>query len=373
MSKEQDDLFATTATALIPATSSKTRVALPYDEWPPQDRAVWERALTASGLFDKAAPLAGLKPPTIDGRRKAYAAFLQYLAITEPAALERPLAERVTPPRMFAYIEAMRRRLRASSLKEEINRLISLLNALAPSPAGKKSWAWIRQLPNAPTPAEVQTSKRPITPPDPAVAITAALRLFDEADAKPTSRRHSTDARDGLLVAMAGLFALRRKNLQEIERGEHLLMDGSTIRLTFRDTVKNQQPLLFDVPDWLRSRLERYLTVHRPRLLNGDRDHGHLWVSLRKRPLSAVMIGQIFQKFGRDFLDTELNIHAFRHAMANTIVLRDPGDIDLAAAALGHRTVKMVTEVYTQSAGEAMGRLWHQRLRERTRRLGLED
>ena len=59
--------------------------------------------------------------------------------------------------------------------------------------------------------------------------------------------------------------------------------------------------------------------------------------------------------------------------MASTIIIRNPGDNDLAAAALGHKTTQMMDEVYSKSASRELSREWQGKLRARKRHLGLEN
>lgn len=163
---------------------------MPYEAWPAIDRALWERAQAANGPFDFGAPMARLAKVTIVGRQRSYAALLSFLQTTGQLNEAVHPGERVTPDIMRAYLDRLRQRQRASSTHEEINRLVTALTVLAP----QQDWSWIRKLPNVPRRADIERSKKPITPPDPAVVINAALQLFDEADGKPASPRHSADA-----------------------------------------------------------------------------------------------------------------------------------------------------------------------------------
>ena len=366
---------AQTGLVKVPPSSITTRkprfqnLCVPVAGWHPEDRAIWSRAQQRSRLFDRAAKMAGLAAETISGREQTYGALVAYLKVNgAPGALSRPV-DLITADTMTEYTDFLRQRLKASSIHEELNRLAATLRILAPD----RDWGWIRRLPNAPSRAEIEQSKKRISPPDPAVVLNAALAQFDAASSKPPCVLASVEARDGLIIAFAALFALRRKNLGEIERGTHLLEDASTVRLSFSDTLKNRTGILFDIPHWLMPRLTLYLTQHRPRLLGKTKDHGGLWVSRRGTQLSPITIAMIFNDFGNKKLGRQLNCHVLRHAMASTIIVRNPGDNDLAAAALGHRTTKMVDEVYSKSASRELTRVWQRKLRARKRQLGLEN
>jgi hypothetical protein len=263
-------------------TRRQRRIGMPYREWPALDRDIWDRSLTANGPLDFGATQARIARPTVEGRRKTYAALLTFLRDHQALDPDISPGDRITPDIIDDYVVHQRFRLRPSSLHEEINRLATVLGVMAPG----KDWCWLRRLRSAPTRIEIEQSKKPIDPPDPAIVINAALNYFDESDARPTSTIDSTNARNALIITFAALFALRRLNLQEIERGTHLLEDGSTVRLAFNDSLKNHTALLFDVPEWIMPRLNRYLQVHRALLLGPHKDNGALWVS--KRPVLAV-------------------------------------------------------------------------------------
>ena len=146
-----------------------------------------------------------------------------------------------------------------------------------------------------------------------------------------------------------------------------------TVRLSFNETLKNRTAVLFDVPAWLLPRLETYLAKYRPQLLGGCKDHGRLWVTFRGARLASYTVCDIFRDFGNKVLGRHLNSHVLRHAMASTIIIRNPGDNDLAAAALGHKTTEMVDKVYSKSASRELSRMWQRKLRARKRQLGLEN
>jgi integrase/recombinase XerD len=349
------------------SVSVKT-IALRFENWPEADKSFWERSLTARSPLDMDAPQIRVAKVTVQGRHQTYGAFLMFVNVNFPWLLEVSPADRVTPDLIAAYVTSLNSRLRASSVYEEVNRLATVMAIFD----RKRDWSWLRRIPNMPSRQEVERSKKKIVPPDPATVINAALQYFDKADGEPLSIWSSIRARDALIVVFAGLFALRRQNLQEIERGVHLLEDGSTIRLAFNDTLKNNTSLLFDLPRWLTVRFQRYLKVHRSLLLGRHSDKCQLWVSRRGTKLSDVMIGTIFKKFGHAKLGRHFNVHSLRHALAHTIILHNPGDTDLAAATLGHKNTQMVSEVYTKSAGQEFGKAWHKQRDARKRRLGLE-
>jgi hypothetical protein len=57
-----------------------------------------------------------------------------------------------------------------------------------------------------------------------------------------------------------------------------------------------------------------------------------------------------------------------RHALATTIVTRDPRDLEVASAALAHRGTTRVSRVYDRSGAAAADAAWKRLLRKRKRR-----
>jgi hypothetical protein len=107
------------------------------------------------------------RPRRSKAEKKTYGALLAYLKSTNPCIDESRPVDYVTPETAVAYLDFLRKRLAASSPHEELNRLATTLGILAPD----RNWGWIRHLPNAPSRAEIEQSKKRIVPPDPAAVL----------------------------------------------------------------------------------------------------------------------------------------------------------------------------------------------------------
>lgn len=356
-----------------PQANSRCKPAklhIPFALWPESDRLAWQRAKTSSGLFDRNAPLANLAPPSIFKLKISYSTFLAFLRSTERLDAKALPVDRMTPLALNEFIVDLRMRRRASSIIGLLNDLVAVMRALAPS----VDWKWIKEAQSAPRRAEAEASRKIINPPDPARVLKIALRQFDHAVAMPTAFCHDVDARNGLILAFSILFTLRLKNLWELEIGKHLLIEEQRAQVTIFDSMKNRTAVTFDVPDWLFPRLVIYLKEIRPRLLGDNPDHHDLWIESRTGGrLSYLGLYRMFPRFGNRKLNRPIHCHLMRHGMADTMILRNLGDSDLIAAALGHTTTQMVETVYTRSANMQMSKLWLNQLRMRRRKLGLEE
>jgi integrase/recombinase XerD len=85
-----------------------TKLFLPYEDWPEDDRRRWETAFKAgTDLFDDRGPAAHLAEPTRLGLRYAYAKFLAFLSIHDASLLSRPPAERLDRKIIEAYVKSL--------------------------------------------------------------------------------------------------------------------------------------------------------------------------------------------------------------------------------------------------------------------------
>lgn len=170
--------------------------------------------------------------------------------------------------------------------------------------------------------------------------------------------------RDGLLIALGVVTGLRRKNLAEIEIGQHLRLEPEQVRLVF-DTIKNGEVFDTAVPAFLLPYLRRYLAHHRPLLLQGRPDCAALWINLDGRPLAYEALYGIFRRHGIRLLGQRISPHALRHALATTLLREDPNNVKLAASALAHRGVGTVNRFYDCTGGTTAGDRWQRAIRHR--------
>jgi hypothetical protein len=76
----------------------------------------------------------------------------------------------------------------------------------------------------------------------------------------------------------------------------------------------------------------------------------------------------VFQRLGQRTVGRPINVHVTRHALATTIMTRDPRDLEVASAALAHRGTTSVNRVYDRSGAETADTVWKAELRDRKRR-----
>lgn len=337
-----------------PAHAGAVPLGMAIAAWPSTDRIVWERAQHSTGLFDQDARLVGLAPDTLRGREQGFGRFLRFLEQSGLLTNQTTVIPLLTPEIVDGYLVSLRERVRAGSVFEEACRLQSTCRVLFPG----QNFSWIRRLPHMPKSFEVARSRKPILIPQSSRLVHHAIKDFASASTAPIEFNAAIAARDALIVMFAATFTLRLKNLIGIRLGIELICGTRGWCIAFSRTLKTDAAIMFDVPAWLQPYLERYLALHRPILVEDGPRTDALWISRRHQPLSPIRGSEILTAFSQKHLGCPLNNHSFRHGLASTFILANPGDADLAAAALGHNGTRMVHDVYGRSAGFAMSRLW---------------
>jgi integrase/recombinase XerD len=329
------------------------RRQLPPDAWPVTDRSRWDAACAMTDPLTRGGAASHLSPASKKTRAAMWGNFLAFLeSIDELEPAEAP-EDRVTRDRLTRYIESLKSRVRASTMDNMIVEISFFLKAIAPD----HDWSWIRRHPGRPTQADVRASRKPIIPPDPVKALTAALEACDTADGLESPATSAVRFRNAVLMMILICFAPRLKNLAEMRLGEHLIVCPAHLRLVFDETVKNREVIDTPVPDWLAAYVRRYLEVYRPALLNGTAEHRSVWVNIDGAPLQYTVIGHIVREWTTKAGD-RAHVHSFRHSLATMLMEQDPRSIEIAAAALAHRGVSSVNQVYDRSGNLVSQKYW---------------
>lgn len=332
----------------------RDRQQLRPSDWPAQDWARWQRAQVRNDPFDEDGMLADSAPRSVKLYAEAYGLFIAWLDSISELDPKVALEQRVTAARIGRFILNMRNRCTAQTIDVRLAHLKTALRALAPA----ENWDWITRHPLAPNAKEIRASRKPISKVDSAAILAQGRSLMDGA-IMASGQRTAITFRNGLMLVVQTLFTLRLRNLAEITIGVHLVRRGQRWFLQFQETVKNKADLDYEVPGWLASYLEIYLDHHRPILLGDGPDHGGLWVCDDGEPMKPGGVHAVFDHLCRTPDGKRLSTHPFRHAKATAFILRNPANLDLAAAALGHDGVGSVNQVYDRSGGISASHAWN--------------
>jgi integrase/recombinase XerD len=327
---------------------------MPVEQWPAPDRLAWEEACRPSSLFTVAGSASRLAPITRSKRAGEWGRYLSYLRELGQLDPSEPTAQRLTSDRLAGYIGSLRKRLRDISVWHQINDLSYFVPLIAPG----QDWSWIRRHPAMPTLRAVRVSRKPISPPNPAVVFFRALQYCRQAEADPLSITNAVRFRDGLIIAFAVWSVLRRKNLAEIEIGEHFRINGEVMRIVFDRSVKNGEVIDSPVPESLLPYLESYLRRYRPLLLKGAVGSTSLWINAYGTSLAYTAFLHLFHRMGNRLIGRPISVHSVRFAYATSELNLDPRNAQIVSAGLAHRSTASVNRFYDQSAISGVNKAW---------------
>jgi len=172
--------------------------------------------------------------------------------------------------------------------------------------------------------------------------------------------------RDGLIIALLALRPFRRRNILGIQIGRDLLRCGDSWRFVFpAEETKGKREIEKGFPANLLPALERYLNIHRPRLLaqvtrypaaNRAEAATRLWISQLGNPLSistfCIHIGRHTEKrFG-----WAMDPQSFRICLATTLGKDDPEAALMGMPLLDHADFATTERYYIAAQAEAAHR-----------------
>lgn len=314
---------------------------LKVSQWPAADQQAWARALQPPHPLEPTIGYAGRwRPITIQRIAEDYGRWLGWLR--NQRNLE-PLStpdSRVTKNSIRQYLDAMQGAgLSDYSVSGRLQRLGNALKALDPL----ADWQWIAR-----AAARLHSEAQPrrnvdecMQPPE--VVLQLADDLMTEADhgrfRLPVER--AALYRDGLMIGLQVLRALRLKNLGEILVGKHLVERDTHWRLEFSpDEMKAKQAFACSWPETLEDPLRRYLGHYRPLLMTGGartrRAIHELWVGQGGVAMGEDAIAYRFRIRTTEEFGRPIHTHAFRHTASTTMADDDPDGATAFSAALAH-------------------------------------
>jgi integrase/recombinase XerD len=159
--------------------------------------------------------------------------------------------------------------------------------------------------------------------------------------------------RDGLMITFVALTAIRRKPLQSMIIGEHLLRreTGYEVQWSASQMKGGKRSHRLELGDHLTLCFDRYLNHYRPILLaraapTGPDASGAVWLSERGTQLCEDAICRRFHGHTKAAFGISINLHTFRHSACTTIAIEIPEHAWIATPLLQHSTGAMATKVY---------------------------
>jgi integrase len=341
--------------------NNRSRLQLPFAQWPKGDQRAWTLAVTPADHFDDQGRGAHLAPSTKRVLQVSYSEYLKFIAEQHPTLLRKRPSDRVNPPLLEAFAKWLGRSRGQRGIVVSLHHLRLALRLFEP----RLDLRWLltitqRLARSAPPPARKRnlvTSER---------LYQLGFTLMDRAEKQTASQANVSDGsvllyRDGLIIALLAEIPLRRRTLTALSIGENLIREDNYWRLQIaaKDT-KTKRSLEFRLSQKLSSRIDHYVSQFRPCIRDASR-HGYIWASAKGDGLSANAIYALVCSRTEQELGVRMNPHLFRHASASFWSRQDPQNILGVKDLLGQTSFAITQRHYipaqSRLAGRALARI----------------
>ncbi len=342
------------------------RIRIPFSEWPVADRTAWDAACRGGSILQAGGKGAKWRPASRDAVMGNYGLWLGFLKLNGWLHQADAPAERVDRERVRAFINYLMQDRAPVTVASTMAKLIMALNAMFPT----IDWEWMRAARANLQQMAVPLRSKAERVEDSRELARLGLDLMTEAEAmvEINPRQAADRYRDGLIIALLALRPFRRRNFHGIEIGRHLLRSGDMSRFVFpAEETKGGREIEKSFPAILQPALERYLTVHRPRLLAqqsrclaADRPEAprRLWISKHGNPLSISNFCGHIGRHTQQRFGWAMDPQSFRICLATTLGKDDPKAVLMGMFLLDHAYFATTNGFYIVSQAEAAHQLY---------------
>jgi integrase len=336
-----------------------SKMQLPFNQWPAEDRERWNEAFRPGDLFEEDRRGTHLSQATRNALQVSYARYLRFLSENYPDLLDKAPKARVDRELIAQYVRLLRKTNKDLSIVASLHHLRMALRLICPM----QDWSWLLTINKRIAAAAPRRPKK--------LGLVASdqlyllgIELMDTAIAKAgdstePSKATAMQYRDGLLLL--SVSALRRRTVTALKSGVQLLRSGNlrTLEIPPAD-VKGKRALDFTLSLRLSAYVDLYLSKFRPRLPGAIR-HDGLWPSNKGGPMSANAIYGAVCKRTEAAFGFRVNPHRFRHAAGTLWSIEDPENVRGVKDLLGHASFDKTTEAHymasqSRIAGRALAR-----------------
>ena len=180
-----------------------------------------------------------------------------------------------------------------------------------------------------------------------------SLNAHDKREARAIAELH----RDGVIIALASLFPLRRRNLSALTIGNSLYqMDQLwAVRIAEAES-KNGRVIDAVLPARISECITRHVDAFRPLFL-GSTNHKGLWCSFyRGGALTDSGLYMAVRKRVKQRTGYWISLHDFRRIAATSIAIYDPCNVASASQLLGHMSERITHTHYNRAKGVVASR-----------------
>jgi len=335
------------------------RTSLPFNDWPDQDRRLWQSATEEGRYFQKAGKASHWSEATKLQVQKGYAKWLWYLqsgGLLDPGAFP---SERISEDHLRGYLaELDRQGLASVTITSRMTDLTEAIRVMEP----KADLTLLRDLCTRLNARAVPSRKK-------AERLRAPSEIWEAAAAEMWSIRSegtlttqsASRFRDAMSVAFLIWSPIRLSNLQSLTLGETITFAGDLWRCSFAaHQMKDKTPLDFYLPrdEEYRALMQIYLRRYRQKLLRQPElpidaplpSGGPLWVSTRAEAMSGQSLYYGCKRCTKATLGTAINPHLFRDCAASALTADKPEYVLAAARILNHNQLSTTLTHYEHAS-----------------------
>jgi integrase/recombinase XerD len=324
----------------------ESKLQLPRSQWPNEDRRRWEDTFRPGDLFDEDKRGTHLSEATRNALRVSYAQYLRFIAENHGGLLIKPPEARLDRQLIAEYVGLLRRTNRDTSIATSLHHLRLALRLICP----KEDWYWLLMITKRIAAAAPHKPKKFGQVSSDQLYL-LGIELMDEAvagagDQRKMSKSTAMQYRDGLLIALLAVIAVRRRTVTALRIGGQLVRSGNLWGLDIPpEDVKGKRALEFTLSAGLSRRIDLYFKHFRRRIPGAER-HTGLWPSNKVRPMSSDAIYSTVCKRTKKAFGFSVNLHRFRHAAGTLWSIEDPENIRGIKDLLGHASYEKTTETH---------------------------
>ncbi len=333
------------------------RRCLPVNEWPPRDQEAWGQALKSGDVLEEPGLAANWSSKTCRTVVAAYGRWLGYLDLQgflDPACAP---SERITRSRLRAYTRHLQTQVEPITVRNRLRDLGAALQVMEPAADLSLLRLLAKRLKYQAKPSRAKDTRTVEV--DKLAEL--GLEIMAEAEVLPVRNSiwRATRYRNGLMIALLAHRPLRRGEFVRLDLDAHIEMhDGKVMIYMKPDETKNRRRYSVSLPEGLVGPFQRYLEVYRPVLLKGNRS-SRLWITHQGTTMTEDGFYGQLRKITLRKLGIAINPHAFRDALATSLIMDNSANVTHAAALLGHGSLDTTNMHYNQAPARNAQERYH--------------
>jgi integrase/recombinase XerD len=246
--------------------SRVSKMQLPFEEWPGDDRQRWEAAFRLGDLFDDDNRGSHLAESTRNALRVSYAQYLRFISENNKELFSRPPDARINRKLVAEYVTRLRNANGDSTIVISLHHLRLALRLICP----EVDWSWLLTITKRIAAAAPRRARKYGL-----VTIEQlyllGIELMDNAvaDAREKgkiSKAAAMQYRDGLLIVLISVLPVRRRTVTAMRISKQLVRAGDLWALDIPpEDTKGKRALDYPIAADLSRRIDVYLQKFRVR------------------------------------------------------------------------------------------------------------